>query len=313
MIYSKVERLLGHIRNRTLGKSIIWELDKWKSIYQMSPDQRRAYRLQQKWEKISGENKQIIKRVECGAKLILYPDSKLSELIFRHNFESAERQFHSHYLKAGDIYVDVGANIGLFTVIAASKVGQDGVVYAFEPADLPRNRLIKNVRLNGFGNVYVISKALSNRSRQDSIFIPLDGHDAWSSLGKPTAGQDVIEQTVQMIKWDDFAKENAVGKVAMMKLDVEGWESKVLEGASALLSSKQAPLLQVEFTDEAAQSAGSSCQHLYEALENFGYKMYRYDAQNNKLIPDALRESYPYVNLYASKNLDHDNVRLAQR
>jgi hypothetical protein len=96
----------------------------------------------------------------------------------------------------------------------------------------------------------------------------------------------------------------------MMKIDVEGWENRVLDGASAKLAASDAPLLQVEFTDAAAHSAGSSCGALYQHLLDLGYIVYRYDRAGNQLVPEGLRANYPYDNLYATKHLAAENARL---
>ena len=71
-----------------------------------------------------------------------------------------------------------------------------------------------------------------------------------------------------------------------------------------------APLLQVEFTDDAAKAAGCSCQGLYRILEDSGFRMFTFDAASRAMIRDPIRASYPYVNLYATKDLQSINARL---
>ncbi|MFZ1575143.1 MAG: FkbM family methyltransferase, partial [Chromatiaceae bacterium] len=234
-------------------------------------------------------------------------------LIFYQGFEQVERTLLWRYLRTGDVFVDVGANLGLFTVIAAKRVGDGGRVYAFEPAAQPRQRLEENVRLNRFGNVSILPLALSDEAGLLEISVPTDGYDAWSSLAAPIAGTGIRVNRVEAVTWDDFARSGGDLKPTMMKIDVEGWENRVLDGASAMLSAIDAPLLQVEFTDAAASSAGSSCAALYQHLLDFGYTVCRYDRVRNQLVPDALRASYPYDNLYATKRLARDNQRLRGR
>jgi hypothetical protein len=96
----------------------------------------------------------------------------------------------------------------------------------------------------------------------------------------------------------------------MMKIDVEGWESRVLAGGKEVFSRTDAPLLQVEFADESAKAAGSSCRDLYQRLENFGYRMFVYNLAKRNLIPEPVREKYPYNNLIATKDLEFVNARL---
>ena len=99
----------------------------------------------------------------------------------------------------------------------------------------------------------------------------------------------------------------------MMKMDVEGWEARVLSGAHQVLSRADAPILQVEFTELASQSAGSSCAKTYHVLEELGYQLFRYDAKSEKLISEPVREHYTYSNLFAIKDLERVIARLERR
>jgi len=120
-------------------------------------------------------------------------------------------------------------------------------------------------------------------------------------------------EIVNCVSWDDFAKKHdLIGRVSMMKIDVEGWESRVLEGGYKVLSREDSPILQVEFTEEASRAAGSSCKDTYKLLEELGYKMFIYNPTSNKLIPDPLRERYPYMNIIAAKRIDHIVSRLQE-
>jgi len=105
-------------------------------------------------------------------------------------------------------------------------------------------------------------------------------------------------------------QEGLAGAVTMMKIDVEGWENRVLAGGSESLSRPDAPVLQVEFTDAAARSAGSSCRELYGMLESMGYRMFVFDPARRVLVADPIRESYPYANLIAAKEPGMVNARL---
>ncbi len=307
----RVRRLIHHFREGTIGDRIAWEIQKWRQEITKSLDARRAEKKRKQWQKVEAQGGYLDFPVCRGAILRLYTDSRLSEIIYCWDFEAVERLFVQRYLRPSDIFVDVGANIGLFTVIAAKRVGDDGKVFAFEPAAIPRQRLEENVRLNRFTNVSVQPKALSNQTGTLAICVPSDGHDAWSSLGKPIAGMDLRNEDIEAISWDEFAdKHKLAGNVNMMKIDVEGWETRVLKGAEEALSVLDAPLLQVEFTDKAAESSGNSCTELYRDLVNLGYSVCRYDAKRNELVPEGLRQSYPYVNLYATKNITADNQRL---
>jgi FkbM family methyltransferase len=246
--------------------------------------------------------------------MLLYFDSRLSQEIYCGYFEWKERQFLNDFLRDGETFVDIGANIGLFTLIASQQTGRNGQVYSFEPCTRTYQRLVKNIELNGITNTKCFQIALSDHTGQVEMNVSLDGYDAWNSIAKPTAGEKFAVETVKSVKWDDFAREhNLMGRVSLMKIDVEGWESHVLSGGSECFGRKDAPVLQIEFTDEASQSAGTTCQALYHQLEGFGYRLYIYEEKSKQLIPDPVRTGYPYLNLFAVKNPEEINIKLKKR
>lgn len=255
----------------------------------------------------------IIKFIQPDIKMKLFFDSELSQLIHCRNFEYEERHFLNHFLKAGDIFIDVGANIGLFTLIAARRVIPGGCVYAFEPTRMVFERLRENIALNRCNNVNVYRWALSDTESQRQLYQSEDGFDAWNSLVKPVKEENYSQETVDCRQLDDVvANDKLIGRVALIKIDVEGWETRVLQGACRTLSRGDAPVLLVEFTDETALSAGSSCRELYQLLESFGYRLYAYDPKCLKIEDDPLRDRYPYSNLIAAKDSQAVNDRLRQ-
>ena len=156
--------------------------------------------------------------------------------------------------------------------------------------------------------------ALSDHPGQIQMNLSLDGYDAWNSIVQPTAGHSFATETVRAVTWDDFSREhNLMGRVNMIKIDVEGWESHVLSGGIETFRRQDAPVLQIEFTDQASQSAGTSCQALYRQLEELGYQMFVYNEKSKRIIPDPMRDSYPYLNLLATKHPDYVDLRLKNR
>jgi FkbM family methyltransferase len=274
---------------------------------------RRNARREHRWESMEDRSASFVNWVHPGVRMMLYRDSELSRLIYLRSFEFQERLFTRRFLRENDVYVDVGANIGLFTVLAADRVGATGRVFAFEPVPGSFRRLQENIQLNGFTNVSAHQLALSDSGGEAEITIAGDGFDAWNSLGRPYMGQEEARERVQVISWDAFAADHdLVGKVTMMKIDVEGWESRVLRGAHHTLSRDDAPTLYVEFTPAAAVNAGSSCAELFELLVSYGYQMYLPNEAVRGLESFGPRDSYPNVNLLAVKDLSVVEARLRQ-
>lgn len=265
------------------------------------------------WKRHTGTQRSFVFPIEAGVKVRLYLDSELSRQIYYKHFEYIERDFLNRFLRPGDIFVDVGANIGLFSLLAAKRIGKGGQVHSFEPTPETMARLKDNVQLNDLANVQCHPLALSDRAETLKLTRSTDGYDAWNSLAQPDRGETFTSQMVETTTWDDFAETHGlVGRVTMMKIDVEGWETFVLNGARQTLSRPDAPLLQVEFANNAAHSAGSSCEELYHYLEHLGYQMFTFSPEANRLEPDALRPAYVSANLYAVKDLEVVKRRLEE-
>jgi FkbM family methyltransferase len=223
---------------------------------------------------------------DAGVRLRLYRDSEFCRMIYCGGFEREELQFTGLYLRPGDIFVDLGAHIGLYTVLAAQRVGPPGRVYAFEPAAGAFQKLIENLVLNGLENVFPRRQALSDQEGLLELKVPGDGHDAWSSFGRPTAGVDWRTEIVKTISLDAFVwRNNLLGKIALIKMDVEGWESRILRGGRWVLSQPDGPALIVELNEAASRAAGSSTGEICRSLGEAGYRLFRYQVETQALVP----------------------------
>jgi FkbM family methyltransferase len=272
-------------------------------------------RLKYRWRETRwaslGADATFLFTLQPNLRMKLYADSELCRLIYYRNFESVEREFLNRFLRPGDVFVDVGANIGIFTLIAAIRVGPTGQVIAFEPSTPTYWRLVGNVRLNNFRHVCCEKLALSDKEGKSILVQSVDGFDAWNSLAKPTMGESFTNEQVYLVSWTKYAREHGlVGSTRMMKIDVEGWESRVLAGGKEIFSRTDAPVLQIEFSGNAAKAAGSSCQGLYRTLESLNYRMFAYSPERKALRPASINEVDSNVNLMAAKDPDFVNERL---
>ena len=256
-----------------------------------------------RWDAIRGTPQSVVRSLGGGVRLNLYGDSRLCEMLYFDQFEPETRCFLDAYLRSGDVFLDIGANVGLYTVAAARTVGAAGEIHAFEPCSQTFSRLQENVRLNALPQVSCHRLALSDANEEAQLSIAKDGFDAWNSLGKPYMGEDGGQETVQTVTLDSFVSQHRLaGRITAMKIDVEGWENQVLAGAEKLLSAENAPALCVEFTEQAAQLAGSSCDALYRALEKFGFQMFTVGDTPETVVPFANCDPFPNVNLLALKD-----------
>ena len=256
-----------------------------------------------RWERIRSTPSSVVRSLGGGVRMKLYGDSRLCEMLYFDRFEPETRSFLNAYLRPGDVFLDIGANVGLYTIAAAHIVGTSGCVHAFEPCSQTFARLEENVRLNGLSTVSCHRVALSDSNAEAELSLAKDGFDAWNSLGKPYMGESGGSETVRTVTLDSFVSEQRLeGRITAMKIDVEGWENQVLTGAEKLLGAANAPVLCVEFTEEAAQLAGSSCAALYHTLVRLGFQMFTVGDTPDTVTPFALCDPFPNVNLLALKD-----------
>jgi FkbM family methyltransferase len=167
----------------------------------------------------------------------------LSTLLFG-TFEKPELSFITAHVPVKSTVIDIGANVGVFTVTLSSAVGSEGKVMAFEPVATNVNRLKNNLAMNNMKNVEIFPLALGNREGLVDMYLPFDM--AYASTGEVFDKQKMCHTiTVPMSRLDQIWHQAGKPSVSAMKLDTEGSELEVLQGAIELLSSCR-PLLLVE-------------------------------------------------------------------
>jgi FkbM family methyltransferase len=135
----------------------------------------------------------------------------------------------------------------LFTLPAAKKVGE-GKVFSFEPCAWTHERLLRNTRLNELRNVVAIQAALGERAGEVKLRVNVRLKDGLNTVGRACHedAEVTAEEVVAMTTVDAFVETSKVGRVDVMKVDVEGGELLVFRGAEKLLSREDAPLILYE-------------------------------------------------------------------
>lgn len=167
----------------------------------------------------------------------LIPEGHIAQLMWEGSFEEAERSFIETHIKPGMCVLNIGSNVGLYTLIASKLVGASGEVHAFEPTPLTFNRLAKNVHLNKSKNVYINQIALSNFSGKIAILPDpehpkLDSHYFVQKIDNiiPKEAIGVMACETLDTYWSAYCG-NELKPVDMIIIDVEGAELSVFEGA----------------------------------------------------------------------------------
>lgn len=249
------------------------------------------------WNKLFKENEFIEFNLASGVKINLYKDSVLSRSIYK-GFEKEETDYLTSILREGDIFIDIGANIGLFSLMASKAVGSKGLVISFEPTPNTFSRLSENVKLNDFKNINVRNIGLSDTTDELTFYISKNGYDAWNSFAPSQDNKLEIAIKVPVSTLDFELIDIEKSKIKLVKIDVEGWEKFVLNGGKDFLVNFN-PIVMIEFTEENTFNAGYPVHDIYRIMQDFGYKWYRLN--DGKLIPEVQKMRYPYDNLIAMK------------
>ena len=294
------------------------QIDFWLKILNGLMRRLQPHLMKVKLDNVFGKKNESIVYDFNGIKLNLKKSSKLSEYILFDDFENEELLFTKRFLRAGDVFIDIGSNIGLFALSASNIVGGVGKVYAFEPGPETFLVLTENIALNKFTNILPFQCGISNEEGILLLNTSTD-FDAWNTFTKldtmeaHTSSMYNNKVEVSTIRLDKFLQDQRVNSnsISLIKIDVEGWEKFALLGSVNLLRADNAPAILIEFTEENTWRAGYTCHELYDIIESYGYSLFRYNSVMNTLIPEIKRLQYPYDNLVAIKNSEAAFKRLS--
>lgn len=241
----------------------------------------------------------LITRYE-GGWLLAYPDEMGYVMFFKRGFENNERRAFQRLVQSGRIhtFIDVGANQGLYSLIAARWLPA-GRVIAFEPVEGEASKLTRNISLNRYSNITVEHLAVGARVEEASIFIALSGMAAYSSLRPPA--DDVTAQTVTarvpVTTLDAYVAEKRLPSVDLIKVDVEGGERDVLKGSEEVIETFR-PTFMVEVEDRRSKQWGYRAREIIDLLTERDYRWYQ-AGRGGELSEHIVRESYGWQNLLA--------------
>lgn len=200
------------------------------------------------------------------------------------SFEPNEFAFLDGVLRPGMTFIDVGANEGYFTLHAARRVGRGGRVVSVEPSSRERLQLERNVRRNRLRNVTIVPHALADAAGTARLQIAAKVHGGHNTFGA-FAYDDAVavaSEEVPLETLDALAGRLSVGRVDVIKIDVEGAELKVLKGGRHLLATSR-PILLIEANDAALRGQGASTAALLELLRELAYEIHVFSDKTGKV------------------------------
>ncbi len=220
-------------------------------------------------------NKLVVSRLKTtsaevrGRRMYLDPGDSLN-LSIHGVYEPVETELVARLVSPGDFAIDVGANIGYYTLILAGLVGESGRVIAFEPDPQNFGLLSRNVELGGGTAVTAVNKAVWSRSGALRPYL------SESDVGAHTVadwgdGSKSIE--IEAVSLDDFFKGHA-GDIDFMKVDVEGAEAAVIQGMQAVLDRNPGLRVLTELNVLALERAGWKPEDYLGLLLNHGFELH---------------------------------------
>lgn len=221
-------------------------------------------------------------------------------------WEEPETRLFSSLVKEGMTVVDIGANVGYYTLLAARLVGPRGKVYAFEPSPGNFALLSQNVQANGYENVVLIPKAVSDRSGVAALHI-----DRASSGGHTLSGfhdgPDSI--SVESVSLDDYFS-GECRAIDLLKMDAEGAEGSILAGMSRVLAQNPDLALLTEFFPRAIRGCGDSPEEFLRRLSVWGFRIHTISEEDGDIRPLSSAHISDLIESLCRKAMDQGAVNL---
>lgn len=208
-------------------------------------------------------------------------------------WEPYESHLVLKHFQRGQIFVDVGANIGYYTLLASKLTGPEGMVFAYEPDRNNFALLQKNVNHNNLDNVRLYPLALSDRNEAGELFLSMDNfgdHRIYSG------GESRISQAIQLVHGSQHLSPKT-RHIDFLKVDTQGAEYFVVNGLKELIARNSAHLRMIlEFCPYGIRHSGADGHQLIALLDSFGMQYHIIDHIEHKLIPAQSHHLSDWVN-----------------
>lgn len=189
-----------------------------------------------------------------GLKIIADLDDWIQQNIFFNGiYDSHGIAYLNKCLVKGDTFIDIGANIGSYTLVASKLVGNNGKIIAFEPVDTVSNRLEQNISLNKLENITVVKKAVYTDHALLSLHVASQENLGMSSILRHDSESGKIID-VEAVALDEYLKTQNILEIKLIKLDIEGAELFALQGMTNTIL-KNKPILMVEISSDVTKSS----------------------------------------------------------
>jgi FkbM family methyltransferase len=222
-------------------------------------------------------------------------------------WEPYETQLTLQHLHAGETYVDVGANIGYYSLVAAARVGVQGKVIAYEPEADNFALLQCNIKLNKLSQVHIFPYALYDKNTDGRLFLSEDNFGDHRVYG---SSKDRDSRAITMVNGGEHVSQQ-VEKIDFLKIDTQGAEFFVINGLKHLIEKNSAHLRMIlEFCPFGIRHSGANGHNLVQLLADTGMQMHIIDHQQECLIPVQAHQLTQWVTDMANEPLNEGFINL---
>lgn len=238
-------------------------------------------------------------------KIHLYPKNEISRAIFLTGYyEPNQFAILNKILKPGMTFIDAGANMGLYTLFAASKVCDHGAVLAIEPSYREFQRLVQQVNLNALVNVHCLQIALSNKRSKAELLVAVQDYSGHNTLGD--FGYNIVHssgtEVVSTDKLDYIVQNEGLQQVDIIKMDIEGAEFFALQGAIETINQFH-PIILLELSDRSLEFQGCNSGQVWNFLTRMGYQIYTYSSDTGLPVLAQQQDYFDSENIIAVHKL----------
>ena len=216
---------------------------------------------------------QLIVEIDDNRKLVVNPRNESHRMItFCGTYDPIDSSIVKELLDPGDVVIDVGANLGWYTTIIGKIVAPHGTIVGIEPNPIVFTLLQKNVLMNELKNTILLNIAVGGRTGKGFIYLFEGEPDTHASI-KPLGRTKFKRISIQVSTIDSIVKELELYP-DFVKIDVEGAEMELLDGATHLLSEIR-PIIMLEVHFGTARDSGHSPLDVMRRIKTFGYVFFQ--------------------------------------
>jgi FkbM family methyltransferase len=243
-----------------------------------------------RWELLRLANGRLNYKYDEDFRITLQPNEGASRLTYYFGVSEPELfRVYDEFIRPKMTIVDAGANIGLHSLFFSKRIGEEGKIYAFEPAREIFRRMIEHIRNNRVTNIEGLCLALGAKQGSAEVVDNKEDTSRTFVRSSPSNSGEIPTAVVETL--DAFAEVRGLERIDFLKIDVEGFESEILEGALSLLTHQAIKVIQIELDERSLDRAGSKKSAVVSLLTKKGYSLCRWHSPTKAFVRST-KEKY---------------------